>query len=151
MRLSKECRHALMILACLAREPRGRIMASADLARLLAIPRPFLSKILQRLSAEGFVIGHRGAVRGYALARPGDEISARDVALAIDGADLFSRCVFWSDRCSDAKPCPLHAQWARTRPQIEDDLAALTVEQIGSVSPKPRKHTERRERGRRRS
>ena len=130
MRLSKECRHALSILAHFAHEPRGTIVASADLARILAIPRPFLSKILQRLSAAGFLAGHRGAVRGYALARRGREINVRDVALALDGADLFSRCIFWSDRCSDEKPCPLHAQWVRARPQIERDLAALTIDNL---------------------
>ncbi len=146
MRLSQECRHALTILAFLARQPRGKIVASAELARLLEIPRPFLSKILQRLSAEGFVTGHRGSVRGYALARPGNEISARDVAVAIDGNDLFSRCVFWSDRCSDAKPCPLHNQWARARPRIESELAALTVDRFEAANAPDTRRTSPRKR-----
>ena len=34
-----------------------------------------------------------------------------EVILAIDGPDLFDRCVLGLDYCGDDRPCPLHPQW----------------------------------------
>ena len=136
MKLSKECRHALSALTYLAQQPRGAIVEAGDLAEALAIPSAFLSKILQRLAGVGIVAGHRGAVRGYSLGRAACAISVRDVAEALDGADVLSRCIFWSEPCSDEKPCALHFEWARARPKIHKSLTELTIGKLASRATK---------------
>ncbi|MDE2482859.1 MAG: Rrf2 family transcriptional regulator [bacterium] len=139
MKLSKECRYGLDALTFLAREPAGTIVASADLADTLDISPAFLSKILQRLARAGIVRGHRGAVRGYALDRDPRAITVRAVAEVLDGDDLFARCIFWSERCSQTHPCPLHPQWARVRPQIERELEELRLADLASRARRRRR------------
>ncbi|HEX8805400.1 MAG TPA: Rrf2 family transcriptional regulator [Candidatus Aquilonibacter sp.] len=138
MKLSQESRQALDALTYLARKPAGAVVESAKIAAALDVSPAFLSKILQRLGRAGFVTGHRGAVRGYSLARAAKGINVRDVAVAIDGDDLFNRCVFWSRPCSDSRPCILHGEWAKVRPQIERDLARLTIEELAARSRRKR-------------
>lgn len=139
MKLSQESRQALNALTYLARQPKGDVVESAEIATALDISPAFLSKILQRLGRAGFVSGHRGAVRGYSLARKAGEINVRDVAIAIDGDDLFNRCVFWSQPCSNNTPCILHEEWAKVRPEIENDLAELTIEALATRAPRKRR------------
>jgi Rrf2 family transcriptional regulator, iron-sulfur cluster assembly transcription factor len=141
MKLSQESRQALDALTFLARKPAGTVVESADIAAALDVSPAFLSKILQRLGRAGFVTGHRGATRGYSLARAAKAINVRDVAIAIDGDDLFNRCVFWSRPCSDGRPCILHDEWAQVRPQIEGRLAKLTIEAL--VARSRRKQSKR--------
>jgi Rrf2 family transcriptional regulator, iron-sulfur cluster assembly transcription factor len=139
MKLSQESRQALNALTYLARQPAGDVVESADIAAALDISPTFLSKILQRLGRAGLVNGHRGAVRGYSLAREAAEINVRDVAVAIDGDDLFNRCVFWSQPCSNSSPCILHEEWAKVRPQIEQGLAELTIDALATNAPRKRR------------
>jgi DNA-binding IscR family transcriptional regulator len=40
---------------------------------------------------------------------------------------LFDRCIFWSDRCADSSPCPLHFQWKRVRQSISDLMQRTTL------------------------
>ncbi len=137
MKLSKECRYGLDALTLLARAPKGSVIGSAEIAKGLAISPVFLSKILQRLARAGIVSGHRGAIRGYALARDARAISVRDVAEALDGDDLFTRCIFWSERCSEIRPCPLHPEWGHVRPRIERELAQLSLRDLAGRAATP--------------
>ncbi len=143
MRLSQETNNALGVLTYLAQQPSEYIGAAADLAQTLDLPLPFLSKILQRLSRAGIVRGFRGRVRGYGLAHAANQISVRSVVTALEGEDLFDRCIFWSRECSEKHSCPLHEEWATIRPQLSSRLAKLTLAQLARrhdpISTKRRK------------
>lgn len=46
------------------------------------------------LSRRGVVVSHRGAARGYSLARPADTSTVREILEAIEGQALFQeKCV----------------------------------------------------------
>jgi DNA-binding IscR family transcriptional regulator len=66
-------------------------------------------------------------MRGYALARRPKEIKVKEILLAIEGPDLFERCIFWSDRCSDPNPCPLHHEWKQVKQQLVGGLMERTT------------------------
>ncbi|MDP3908810.1 MAG: Rrf2 family transcriptional regulator [Gemmatimonadales bacterium] len=83
-------------------------MSISEIAQDEDLPTTFLAKTFQKLARHGILEAHRGAGRGYALARPAVEISVRAVLEAIEGAELFRRCVFAGSRCSDDHPCLLH-------------------------------------------
>jgi Rrf2 family protein len=76
------------------------------------------------------VKSYRGAIRGYALARPPQEIRLREIFEAIEGPGLFERCVFWPEQCSDQKPCLLHSRWAKIRPQLQAMMEETTLDQV---------------------
>ena len=102
-------------------------MLLRDIARSRNVPESFLAKIFQKLTQGGLVVSSRGAIRGYALARKPKDIRTKDIFLAVEGADLFDRCIFWSDHCSDVNPCPMHHRWKKVRDKVIDDLMEQTT------------------------
>ena len=56
-----------------------------EIARQADAPEAFLSKVFQSLRASSLVRSHRGARRGYALARPPQDISLYDIVAATEG------------------------------------------------------------------
>jgi Rrf2 family protein len=127
MKLGRESEYALEGLLALARKRFGVTMLLRDIAALGEVPESFLSKIFQKLARAGVLQSSRGATRGYALARRAKDIKVKEIFLAIEGADLFERCIFWSDRCADNDPCPMHARWKPVRQQVMDMMEQTTL------------------------
>ena len=127
MKLGRQSAYAIDGLLVLAAERFGAVMLLRDIARSRNVPESFLAKIFQKLARGGLVVSSRGAVRGYGLARKPKDITAKEIFVAVEGADLFDRCIFWSDRCADANPCPMHYRWKRVREKVVDDLMERTT------------------------
>ena len=122
MKLGRESAYAIEGLLALAARPSGSVMLLRDIAQARKVPESFLAKIFQKLARAGIVDSSRGRVRGYALARRPRQIRVKEIVLAVEGADFFDRCIFWSDRCSEADPCALHDRWARVRKKMIGEL-----------------------------
>lgn len=133
VKLSRESEYGLEALIVLARQGDGKVMLLREIAEARGLPAGFLAKILQKLARHQLVSSHRGAVRGYSLARPAGRVSLREILEALEGSDLFSRCVFWPGRCADEKPCRLHEQWAMIRPRFQAMMEQVTLEQVAKA------------------
>lgn len=127
MRLTRESEYALLGLTFVASRPNGEVVRLAEIAAAGRLPQTFLAKTFQKLARHGLVVSHRGPGRGYALARLPDKISLREVLEAIEGPDLFSRCLFWNTHCSDTNPCLLHRHMKSLVPDVGDALERLTL------------------------
>ena len=127
MRLTRESEYALLGLAFVASRPSGEVVPLAEIAAAKRLPRTFLAKTFQKLARHGLVVSHRGPGRGYALARRPAQISLRQVLEAIEGPDLFSRCLFWNTHCSDTNPCLLHRHMKSLVPDVRGALDRLTL------------------------
>lgn len=130
MKFGRESEYGLKGLLFLAREPAGRILPLLEIAKATDLPQSFLAKIFQKFVQHGVLKSYRGAIRGYALARPPKEIKAREVLEAIEGPDLFERCIFWNDRCGDVNPCALHDGWKQVKPQFVQYLGRTTLHDL---------------------
>ena len=127
MKLGRESAYAIEGLLVLAKKPLGTAMLLRDIAASRGVPKSFLAKIFQKLTRSGIVSSSRGAIRGYALARRPKEIKVKEIFVAIEGPDLFDRCFFWSDRCADSNPCPMHFRLKRVKRQIIGKLMERTT------------------------
>jgi Rrf2 family protein len=127
MKLSRESRYAIEGLMVLAQKPSRVPSQLQDIAEAAEVPASFLSKIFQKLKRANILTSSRGGVRGYALAHSPKLISMADVFKAIEGSDVFDRCIFWSDRCNDRSPCPIHFEWIRMRRTIVELLQKTTL------------------------
>ncbi|HET9030208.1 MAG TPA: Rrf2 family transcriptional regulator [Candidatus Aquilonibacter sp.] len=132
MRLTKETEHAIEALTYLGSQKPATIVEASMLADEIDVPRPFMSKILQRLAKAGLVRGHRGNPRGYSLAVSPARLSMRRVLESMEGEDLFSRCIFFSETCSETNSCPLHDAWKRVRPLFRTMMNDLTVADLAA-------------------
>jgi Rrf2 family protein len=126
VRLSRGSEYGLEGLVFLARQPRGTIKLINEIAEAQGLPRSFLAKIFQKFVQHGIVSSFRGRERGYALARPPGDIALKDILEAIDGPDLFDRCL-WNDRCREAEPCRLHDRWTHTRRGVVRMVSQTTL------------------------
>ena len=133
MKLSTESRYAVVGLAFLASRP-GAILEVAQVAEGANLPAPFLAKIFGKLSHRGIIRSHRGKERGYSLARAAADISMKEILEAVDGADIFDRCIFWSDTCDGDDPCPLHDMWKPLKSQISERMATTSLAEVGAGS-----------------
>lgn len=130
MKLSKESRYAIEGLMVLAKNRTGPPMQLRDIAEAAGVPPNFLAKIFQKLNRANILVSSRGAVRGYTLARRPNAIKMKDVFVAVEGSDVFDRCIFWRDRCADLSPCPMHFEWKRVRRAIAGLMQRTTLADI---------------------
>lgn len=84
MQVNAKVDYALRALTELAGPEPGPVKAQT-IARAQGIPIKFLENILLELRHAGIVISQRGAVGGYRLGRPANEISLADVIRVVDG------------------------------------------------------------------
>lgn len=132
MILSKACDYGLRAAVYVAAKGEGRFVPIAEIAEALNVSFHFLTKTLQTLSQKKILASSRGPKGGVSLARPAAEITVEEVVLAIDGNDLFERCVLGLAYCGDDDPCPLHGQWRQVKQEMirifqETRLSALTT------------------------
>ena len=144
MRLRRESEYGLNGLVTLAQEGVGKVMSLDEIAARHRLPKSFLAKIFVKFVHHGLVRSFRGSVRGYALARSPRQITLREILESIEGPDLFEQCIFWSNRCSDHNPCPLHTGWSVVRPRLieiaeQTTLASLARDQV-EQTPVRRQH-----------
>ncbi len=137
MKLSRESQYALLALVELARRPPDTYFNVSAIASSARLPGPFLAKTFVKLTRGGIVSSSRGKERGYRLGRPPEDISVKEVIEAIEGDDIFKRCVFWSNGCSEISPCPLHDEWRKLRPQVAESFGDLS---LASLSAAPGRH-----------
>jgi Rrf2 family protein len=128
MRLRQESEYGLNGLVALAQEGSGAVRSLDEIAARHGLPKSFLAKIFLKFVHHGLLRSYRGAVRGYALARSPKEITLREILESIEGPDLFEQCPFWSSRCSDRNPCPLHQEWSAIRPRLIEVVERTTLE-----------------------
>lgn len=135
MILSRESQYGLEALIVLARQAEGKVMLRHQIAQAGHLPAGFLARTLQKLRRHNLVSSHRGAVRGYALARPAHEIRLREIFEAIEGPMVFRRCIFSACRASDPRPCRLHEEWVRISGMLQGVMAETTLAQVASRGP----------------
>lgn len=132
MILSKACNYGLRAVLYIAIERDNIFLSIKEISEKLDISFHFLTKILQQLTRKQILISSKGPKGGIALARPADEITLADIVIAIDGPDIFTRCLLGLDNCGSAEPCPLHEHWVVIRKQISDLFAQTTLKQLSS-------------------
>jgi Rrf2 family nitric oxide-sensitive transcriptional repressor len=93
MQLTRHTDYALRVLMLLGLCPERRITIE-EIAQRYGISHNHLMKIVQRLSADGYVEAVRGRGGGLRLARPADQISlgavVRDFEVGMNLADCFA-------------------------------------------------------------
>lgn len=132
MKLSRESEYALDALRFLASQEPDAVRQTAEIAEAAEVPKSFLSKILRKLSLHGILRSYRGKQRGYALAQAPEAVTVKAILEAIEGPELFQRCIFWGELCSEASPCSLHELWATVRPKVEARMSEVTLAHVAA-------------------
>jgi len=127
---SKKCELALQAVLYLAHKDYDAPTSALEISEEIGTPKEFTSKILQMLIKCGIVGSRKGKSGGFYLARPAKEIRLIDIVEAIDGTDVFHRCVLGFPNCSNDEPCPVHDEWGKLREEALRMLSARTLEEL---------------------
>ena len=127
MLLSNACEYGLRAVLYLSSLKKEGYVPIRMISDELDISFPFLTKIFQMLTQAGLLTSYRGPNGGVALTRPADQITLREIIVAIDGPALFEECVLGLPGCGELKPCPMHARWAVERDRLERMFATSTL------------------------
>jgi len=119
--------YAIRGLGELAGRADGRSMLLDQLVAGTDLPRDFMAKIFQTLARAGILRSAKGRGGGFALARPAHEITLMQIVEAIEGPQLFDRCVVGLALCNDTMPCPQHDLYKPIRQRLKDYLNTTTV------------------------
>lgn len=120
----------------LAKQPKSTFIAIDDVAERVALPNAFLRKVMNKLIGAGMLESVRGAGGGVRLLREASNIRVYEIVLAIDGDKRFTRCMLHFEACNPEKPCAFHAEWAKQREIIQDQLQTLTLKDIAETMRK---------------
>jgi len=127
---SKKCEYGMQAVLYLAAHQTGGVIRVDDIASTLKVPKEFVSKILQSLTANGIVASKKGKSGGFALAKDASRIRLIDIVAAIDGLEMFNSCVLGFPNCSPETPCPVHDTWGELRTLAYNMLTEETLDKF---------------------
>ena len=98
-----------------------------DIAEATDLPRPFLSKILQQLSAKNMISSTKGRNGGFYLTQEQLHESILDIIVEIEGKDSLKMCAINFDNCDAINPCPIHHLIAAEKDQLRHCYQQITL------------------------
>ncbi len=129
MQITRETDYAIRSVLYLSQNRHGIKMVD-EIAKEKEIPKPFLSKILQKLSRAGIVKSYRGIKGGFGLAREPKKISLLDVIVAIEGSVAMNICAIDRRSCKFSDACAVHPVWVELKKQTESFLKRYNFEKL---------------------
>lgn len=126
---SKTCELGLQAVLFLSTKEK-KIYNAEEVSNELKVPKEFVSKVLQILTASGIVGSKKGKSGGFFLAKSPNQIKLIDIVEAIDGLEVFKSCVLGFPGCSHETPCPVHYQWGKLREEAFQMLSEETLENL---------------------
>ena len=133
MLYSKTAKYGVLALAEIARRPPAAAVPTKTIAEAASVPYPLLAKILAHLKRAGLVVALRGKSGGIRLARPPEEITIRDVVVALDGTGMLSDCPLYLDACTCEKECSLHPIWQPARDAVVAFLGGTSIRDVADA------------------
>ena len=134
MRLTHLADYAVVMMTAAARRDVGERLSAAELATETGVPLPTAQKLMGKLASAGLLHSARGAGGGFALARPGQEISLADIIEAVEGPIAMAQCC----GTGDVSDCALDAH-CRVKPHmnivsnaVRGALGAVTLQTLAS-------------------
>ncbi|MDF1611596.1 RrF2 family transcriptional regulator [Stygiobacter electus] len=126
---SKSCELGLQAVLFLSTKEK-RLFNAFEVSKELKVPKEYVSKVLQMLTASGIVGSRKGKNGGFYLAKEPIEIKLIDIVEAIDGLEVFKTCVLGFPGCSHETPCPVHEKWGKLRDEAYRMLSEETLEDL---------------------
>jgi len=136
MRLARMTDYAVVVLCQMARAPGRAVFTATALAEATGLPLPSVSKLLKKLAQKEVLSAHRGASGGYSLARPAEQITAREIIVALEGPLVLAACVDeGEENCSFEHRCPIRGHWDPVNGAVHDALGKVTLAQMAEPRP----------------
>lgn len=126
--ISQTAEYALRAVVFLS---KNADMASTteQIAKVIHVPAPYLSKVLQPLIKARIVQSQRGLGGGFSLMKDPDQITILDVINAVDPIERIETCPLGLD-IHNNNLCPLHKRLDDAVEMIESAFAKTTIGEL---------------------
>ena len=114
-----------------ARGGGGRVLLD-DVVAGTGLPRDFMAKVFQKLVHAGLLQSAKGRGGGFCLARPAHEIRLIQIVEAMEGPQVYDRCVVGLERCTDHMPCPQHDLYKPIRQRLKAYVQTTTLADLAA-------------------
>jgi Rrf2 family protein len=135
MQITRQADYAIRAMLYLAREGKGKRVATSDVADAQRIPPSFLAKIVSQLSIAGLLHTSRGMRGGISLARDPSQITLLDVVEAIDGPIRLNECVTNEGVCTFEAECPIKPVWCDAQVELVNRLKSVNLAMLAEGQP----------------
>jgi len=130
MLITRECDYAVRIVRALS---DGRKKKVETICKIEHVPQPYAYKILKRLEKNEIVKSYRGALGGYALARPSDQLNLADIYSAIEDMTPINACLKEGFECPNNtknRPCGVHLEFDRVQTILLKEFQRKTLAEL---------------------
>lgn len=138
LRISKLIDYGTLVLTHMAGSP-ARVFSAAELAGILKLGQPTVSKLLKSLGQHGLVNSSRGPKGGYMLARPAEQINIAQIIDALDDQPFgLTECTSTPGVCSAEPGCAIRTNWERINSIVRRTLEDVSIADMitpASVEP----------------
>lgn len=133
MRITTQAEYGLICALHLARRGGSGPVTGREIAAQERLPGDYVEQIMLKLRRADIVKSTRGAHGGYALARPAEEISVRDVISASEHSTFEVHCTSHPVeelRCSSSHDCSIRPVWLLLQRRIDDVLQSVRLSDL---------------------
>ncbi len=135
MLFSQRFGYAVHALCYVATKRNGALTTLPELAAWMRTLWPtcsetYLSNVVQRLVGGGVLLSQRGVAGGYALAKPANAISLRDLVELLEGVDVGRCGLSLEDECPLEKHCSIQRKIERVEVAFLQSLTQITIAQL---------------------
>lgn len=146
MKLSSKGRYGMRAIIDLADYGETNPVSISEIAERQNISANYLEQLLPGFRKAGLIRSERGAMGGYQLAKPANEISVGDI-LQASGENMFmADCVSDSEieeefesRCEIQDACAAKFVWKRINDSINDAMNGIMLDELVQISRNSRK------------
>lgn len=127
MKISTKGRYGLRLMVDLAINATESQVSVKEIAARQNISDKYLEQIMTTLNRAGLVKSTRGALGGYSLAAPPNEITVGAVLRALEGTLSVVSCVDNPSVCTNLENCKTAAVWERISQAVNDVVDSITL------------------------
>lgn len=104
-----------------------------EIAKAIRSPKSFTAKILQRLTADNKIIcSTRGPKGGFYMTERAKKLPVCKILEIMEDDAVLNKCVLGLKRCSEANPCPMHAQYKSIKKELKALFESKTIRDLAN-------------------
>jgi len=131
---SKTTEYALRAAIYIARaSSENKKIGIAEIAKAIDSPRSFTAKILQLLTKDGKIISSvPGPNGGFFVTEKAKKLPMYEILYATGEDITLNKCVLGLNKCSETKPCPMHARYKFIKKELIHMFETETLGKLAS-------------------
>ena len=139
MKLSSQEEYGLRCLLRIGAQGEGGTLTIPEISRVEGISPEYVAKLMRVLRRGGLVTSARGAVGGYTLARPADQITIGEALYPLGGrlfeSGFCDRHTGIESLCTHSIDCSIRSLWRALQTAVDQVLTKTTLKDLLCSEP----------------